>query len=802
MEERRALAPWLRPRTPPCCPRLRQLLGVAGSLALLLYLLAVGLVLLVVQLLGQLVGLLMVPALRSFGYVVEYAYSLRVCRLHVAIERFVQRRISRRPYHSRCLDLRARLDLEAGGACFVHPVPCLTNNYAYLLVDAPKGAEGERRHDKSGLRCCLVDPCDAAAVIELVEALSTGLYAAFGGLVLEAVLCTHKHWDHAGGNTELRSWAASARSRTSAARRPGGDEGTEPLAHLRYTEELRVYGGFDDSIPGRTHAVESGQRFHAAGLEFEALATPGHTAGSMAFCVRGLAGGAGAAEALFTGDCLFSGGCGAPFEGSELDMQHCFGSILQRCDPRHTLLFPGHEYTSMLLDDAVERAQSGALFEVPPGHFLSLCGDCYLVAHRRRLHDKLPTVPCTLAGELQVNPMFAALRGRADTLVEAAERLQGWQATQGQGADEPVQVLPSLGDSAAAPPPPLASAPEELGEKVKRKARPREARGAAAAAPRRAAAVERPMPVHLAVSEEAAPPPPAREEAGEPTVGAGLAHLSGREPCFAFLYRGELEELRQELRAGNLGGPEAADRLLELERRVFQAPLLTCAADAFDDDGLPDDDPLAEGATAPAVADTEQPAAAETAAPADPDAPPGTPALRREVSQALRVLGAPSAVALGRKAPCREDRIPIYPAPPDARHAAPVHRGLPPQRRGAGAERTLAAAADAAQADAAQADAAQADAAGAASAAADGAALLPLAAALDALCPLPPRRQRGTGDAAGQADQPEQPEQHEDIGAGCKYSARGAARPVPGACRVAGSAVNPRCQLVFERPPT
>eukprot|EP00421_Protoceratium_reticulatum_P001236 CAMPEP_0168363142 /NCGR_PEP_ID=MMETSP0228-20121227/3540_1 /TAXON_ID=133427 /ORGANISM="Protoceratium reticulatum, Strain CCCM 535 (=CCMP 1889)" /LENGTH=418 /DNA_ID=CAMNT_0008375863 /DNA_START=29 /DNA_END=1283 /DNA_ORIENTATION=+ len=360
-------------------------------------------------------------AAKNFGYVVEYAYSLRICQLHVAIERFMQRCFSRRPYHSRFADLRSEFPLGPRGACFVHPVPCMTNNLAYLVVDGSAGAVDAAAERLCGLPCCLVDPCDAAAVVECAELLAEGTYAEFGGLALEAVLCTHKHWDHAGGNRDI---SALARAAPAAHSSDVAEGAAWPGPHLRYNAELPVYGGYDEAMPGRTHPLESGEKVWVGGLELEALATPGHTVGSTAFCIKNLATAAtgthGVGDVIFTGDCLFSGGCGAPFEGSNLDMEHCYATILQRCDLQKTSIFPGHEYTMMLLETELRDSHDSSL-EVPPGHFLSLCGDLYSVAHRRKLHDKLPTVPCTLAGEQQVNPMFWAVRWRAQALLRALE---------------------------------------------------------------------------------------------------------------------------------------------------------------------------------------------------------------------------------------------------------------------------------------------------------------------------------------------------------------------------------------------
>jgi len=586
---------------------------------LLLYVIVLGLLLLVCQVPRNFLKVLLRPAVTRFGYVVEYAYSLRACALHVSIERFAQRTFAKRPYHSRCVDLRSELLLAfPKGKLFVHAVPCLEANYAYLLIDASESALEQGRTQHCGLPCCLVDPCDASAVVDIVEILADSTYAEFGGLTLQAVLCTHKHWDHAGGNSDLRAWARAAHANCPV-QRATEDDGTAPHAEadsispscLRYMKGLPVYGGHDDSIPGRTHPLENGDVFRVGNLEFEALATPGHTVGSMVFGVRNLLSGVGSeadvAGAFFTGDCLFSGGCGNPFEGSELDMEHCFASILVRCDQKRALLFPGHEYTAMLLKMSVVDDPDSFL-EAPPGEFLTLCADYYVVSHRRNLHDKIPSVPCTIAGEQQVNPIFRAIRQRAVTLTKAIEALENkasHETIDGNGRSsgkELRRLLPS-------PPVERRSPKDGLGN----------------------------VPLQMDTASADMP-----------------VTLAGRSQRFAFLFRTDLEEFLECLRRGDFSDfAKAADSLEQLQQRPFEASVLTGEADGFDDEGIQE-----EGRSTELAED-------RGGAIVDEDPTEETQDLnhlkkcRRELAMALKVLGVPAAVPIGRKAPCAQDKLPI-----------------------------------------------------------------------------------------------------------------------------------------------
>ena len=133
-------------------------------------------------------------------------------------------------------------------------VPCLSDNFAYLIH-----AEGSRQ-------AAVVDPSEAAPVLAAVER---------EGLELVAILNTHHHFDHVGGNEELR------------AKFPG----------------VPVYGHASDDgrIPEQTAKLEEGQQIEVAGLQFRILHIPGHTTGAVAYVGEG---------AVFTGDTLFAAGCG------------------------------------------------------------------------------------------------------------------------------------------------------------------------------------------------------------------------------------------------------------------------------------------------------------------------------------------------------------------------------------------------------------------------------------------------------------------------------------------------------------
>lgn len=178
----------------------------------------------------------------------------------------------------------------------IEPVALLSDNYAYLLIDAETK------------RAVVVDPSEAAPVeLALRDA----------GLELEAIWLTHHHYDHVGGVAALVE------------KRPG----------------LPVLGGAYDlaneRIAGQTRALAEGDFATHGGVRFEVLEIPGHTLGAIAYVGGGLA---------LTGDTLFLGGCGRVFEGTMPMMRASLERL--RALPPETRIYPGHEYTVRNLEFA------------------------------------------------------------------------------------------------------------------------------------------------------------------------------------------------------------------------------------------------------------------------------------------------------------------------------------------------------------------------------------------------------------------------------------------------------------------
>jgi hydroxyacylglutathione hydrolase len=167
-------------------------------------------------------------------------------------------------------------------------IPCLTDNYAYLVHDAA-----------SGQTAC-VDVPDAAPILSVLKA---------RGWTLSDILITHHHDDHIQGVEALRA-ATGARVIGAAA-----DAHRLPRLDLSLTEASRL-------------AIN--------GHEVRVIDVPGHTLGHIAFHIP-------SADLAFTADSLMSGGCGRLFEGTPGQMLQSLHKLAALAP--ETLICSGHEYT-------------------------------------------------------------------------------------------------------------------------------------------------------------------------------------------------------------------------------------------------------------------------------------------------------------------------------------------------------------------------------------------------------------------------------------------------------------------------
>jgi hydroxyacylglutathione hydrolase len=244
----------------------------------------------------------------------------------------------------------------------IYPIRAFKDNYIWTL--------------RRGGIAAVVDPGDADPVLAYLRAEK---------LRLVAILNTHHHADHVGGNAEL-------------------------LAHY----PVPVYGPYDERIPTVSRRVREGDRFTLPefGVEFEVFEIPAHTRTHIAFYGGGM---------LYCGDTLFACGCGRLFEGTPAQMHASLAKLARL--PADTRVYCGHEYTmaNIKFAKAVEASNTElAKWEQAAGAL--------------RANDE-PTLPSTLAQEVRANPF---MRCAEPAVIAAASKHAG------KPLADPVSVLGAL----------------------------------------------------------------------------------------------------------------------------------------------------------------------------------------------------------------------------------------------------------------------------------------------------------------------------------------------------------------------
>lgn len=219
----------------------------------------------------------------------------------------------------------------------IQVVPMLSDNYGWLLHDTVQDVRA------------VVDPGEAAPVER-----------ALGNEKLDLILLTHHHADHTGG-----------------------------VDALRHRYGARVAGPASERrrLPTLDIALSPGDPIMVGAERGETIATPGHADGHVAFYFPSV-------PALFSGDALFSLGCGRLLEGSAAQL---FES-LHRFDmlPDDTLVFCGHEYTQANADFARHVDPDNTALRARAAEVASL------------RQQGLPTIPSTLGQERAANPFLRA----------------------------------------------------------------------------------------------------------------------------------------------------------------------------------------------------------------------------------------------------------------------------------------------------------------------------------------------------------------------------------------------------------
>ena len=221
----------------------------------------------------------------------------------------------------------------------VEVIPCLQDNYSYLIID------------KINNTACVVDPSEAKPIINFVEK---------ENINLKYILNTHHHFDHVGGNKDLKK---------------------------KYNSTVIGYKNDSNRIPEIDVLLDDNQIWKAENFEAKIMHIPGHTTGHICFHFF-------REKLLFTGDTLFSLGCGKLFEGTYEDMFKSLNKIKKL--PKETKIFCGHEYTLQNSKFCIEHDPENINLKKK------------IKEIKKKLENSLPTIPSILKDEMECNIFLKA----------------------------------------------------------------------------------------------------------------------------------------------------------------------------------------------------------------------------------------------------------------------------------------------------------------------------------------------------------------------------------------------------------
>ena len=221
----------------------------------------------------------------------------------------------------------------------VEIIPCLQDNYSYLIIDENNNS------------ACVVDPGEAEPIVD---------YLKNKKIKLKYILNTHHHFDNIGGNEYLKKKFGS------------------------------IVVGFKkdiNRIPEIDVLLEDNQIWKAENFEAKIIHIPGHTTGHICFHFF-------QEKLVFTGDTLFSLGCGRIFEGTYKEMFESLNKI--KSLPEETKVYCGHEYTLSNLKFCIKYNPENRNLKKKAENI------------KKKIDNGLPTIPSTIKDELECNIFLRA----------------------------------------------------------------------------------------------------------------------------------------------------------------------------------------------------------------------------------------------------------------------------------------------------------------------------------------------------------------------------------------------------------
>ena len=213
-------------------------------------------------------------------------------------------------------------------------IPWLNDNYSYLLCD---------EHTNT---ISIIDPSDFNPCDKIINKKYNKL---------DYILNTHHHFDHVGGNQKLKE---------------------------KYKSKVLGFESDKNRIPCIDIALKETQSFKIGNTFFEVIFIPGHTKGHVAFYCKD-------EKIVFTGDTLFSLGCGRVFEGTYEQMFSSLNKLKNL--PIDTKIYCGHEYTKKNLEFCLEYDHNNELLKEKNNWINS------------KVESNSPTVPISISEEKKTN---------------------------------------------------------------------------------------------------------------------------------------------------------------------------------------------------------------------------------------------------------------------------------------------------------------------------------------------------------------------------------------------------------------
>ena len=151
-----------------------------------------------------------------------------------------------------------------------------------------------------------------------------------------------------------------------------------------------AYKGDKHRIPNIDELVEDQEIWKSKNFESKIIHIPGHTNGHICFYFE-------KEKIAFTGDTLFSLGCGRIFEGSYEEMFFSLNKLKKL--PKKTKIYCGHEYTLKNSEFCLKNDKNN----------LELKNKVLEI--KKKINSQIPTIPSTIGDELACNIFL-----RADTI--------------------------------------------------------------------------------------------------------------------------------------------------------------------------------------------------------------------------------------------------------------------------------------------------------------------------------------------------------------------------------------------------